>query len=78
VGFSADWGKPRRRVVPVGKSVSVNDQFFLGEKLERAVAFHIDGVAKMAVGGRKHRNDAALSTLSPIANFAIANSFRNC
>src|SRR6186997_2915839 len=45
--------------VPVGKSVSVNDQFFLGEKLERAVAFHIDGVAKMAVGGRKHRNDGA-------------------
>jgi hypothetical protein len=32
--------------VPVGESVSVNDQIFLDEKLERAVAFHIDRVTK--------------------------------
>src|SRR6266702_6115916 len=45
--------------VPVGESVSVDDQTFLDEELERAVAFHVDRVAKMAVRGRKHRNDSA-------------------
>jgi hypothetical protein len=29
----------------------VNDQFFLGEKLERTVPFHVDGVAKVAIRG---------------------------
>src|SRR5258706_13597703 len=37
----------------------VNDQTFLDEELERAVAFHVDRVAKMAVPGRKHRNGSA-------------------
>src|ERR1700682_6522293 len=41
------------------KSVSVNDQLFLAEKLERAVPFHVDRVAKIAVGGWKHRDDNA-------------------
>jgi hypothetical protein len=40
-------------------SAGVNDQLFLGKKLERAVALHIDGVAKIAVGGRKHGDDDA-------------------
>jgi hypothetical protein len=31
--------------------VGVNDQFFLVEKLQRAIALHIDGVAKITVGG---------------------------
>jgi hypothetical protein len=29
----------------------VNDQIFLGEKLERTVAFRVDSVAKVAVLG---------------------------
>jgi hypothetical protein len=37
----------------------VNDQFFFREELERAIALHIDGVAKVAVRGREHRNDDA-------------------
>src|SRR5229473_2150022 len=35
----------------VGELVRVNDQIFLGEKLERPVPFHVDGVAKIAVRG---------------------------
>jgi hypothetical protein len=31
------------------RSAGVNDQFFLGQKLERAVPFHIDGVSKIAI-----------------------------
>jgi hypothetical protein len=38
----------------------VNDQFFFGQKLERAVSFHIDGVSKIAVVRGEHgNNDAA-------------------
>jgi hypothetical protein len=37
----------------------VNDQFFFREELERAIALHIDSVAKVAVRGWKHRNDDA-------------------
>src|ERR1700733_204550 len=38
----------------------VDDQFFLGQKLKRAVPFHIDGVSKIAVVRREHgNNDAA-------------------
>jgi hypothetical protein len=38
----------------------VDDQFFFGQKLERAVPFHIDGVSKIAVVRREHgNNDAA-------------------
>jgi hypothetical protein len=35
----------------------VNDQFFLGEKLERAVSFGVNGVPEAAVNGRKHGDD---------------------
>src|SRR6266480_5507780 len=45
--------------VAVRELVSVNDEIFLDEKLERAVAFHVDRVTKMAVRGREHRNDSA-------------------
>jgi hypothetical protein len=34
----------------------VNDQLLFGEKLQRAVTFHVNGVPKAAVGGRKHGN----------------------
>jgi hypothetical protein len=37
----------------------VNDQLFLGKELERAIALHIDGVAEVAVLGRKHGDDDA-------------------
>jgi hypothetical protein len=37
----------------------VNDQFFFRKELERAVALHIDGVAKIAVRGWKDGNDDA-------------------
>src|SRR5439155_23987791 len=47
------------KLIPRGFCVSVNDEIFLDEKLERAVAFHVDRVAKMAVGGRKPRNYSA-------------------
>src|ERR1700738_3004111 len=35
----------------------VNDKFFLGEKLERAVHFRVNGVPKAAVNCRKHGDD---------------------
>jgi hypothetical protein len=37
-----------------------NDQFFLGEKLERTVTLHIHGVTKVAVRGGEDRNDDAV------------------
>jgi hypothetical protein len=37
----------------------VNDQFFFGEELERAIALHVHGVAKFAVRRRKHGDDDA-------------------
>ena len=37
----------------------VNDKFFLGEKLQRAVPFGVDGVPKAAVNCRKHGDDRA-------------------
>jgi hypothetical protein len=39
--------------------IGVNDQFFFREELERAIALHIDRVAKIAVRGRKDGNDDA-------------------
>ena len=36
---------------------SANNQFFLGEKLERTVTLHIHGVTKVAVRGGEDRND---------------------
>jgi hypothetical protein len=42
-----------------GTLAGVNDQLFLGEELERAVALHIDGIAEVAVRGRKHGDDDA-------------------
>jgi hypothetical protein len=38
----------------------VNDQLFFREKLERAIALHIDRVPKIAVSGWKYGNDDAL------------------
>jgi hypothetical protein len=35
----------------------VNDEILLGEKLERTVSFHIDGVPKVAVNCWEHGND---------------------
>jgi hypothetical protein len=40
--------------------VGVNDQLFFGEELKRAVTFHVDGVAILAVLGRKDGNDDAI------------------
>jgi hypothetical protein len=37
----------------------VDDQFFFGEELERAIALHIDGIAKIAVRGWKDGDDDA-------------------
>jgi hypothetical protein len=42
-----------------GALAGVNDQFFLGKELERAIALHVDGVAKIAIRCRKHGNDDA-------------------
>jgi hypothetical protein len=61
----------------------VNNQFFFGEELERAVPFGVNGVSEIAFHCREHRDDrtqwssAALSTFSPIANFDIENSYWN-
>jgi hypothetical protein len=49
------------------------DQFFLSEKLQRAVPFHVDGVSKITVHRWKHGDDrAALMVIGcfidPIAN----------
>jgi hypothetical protein len=51
----------------------MDDQFFLVEKLQRAVPLHIDGVSKIAVYRRKHgTDDAALMpvarSIDPLAN----------
>src|SRR5258706_10289963 len=35
----------------------VNDQFFLGEKLERAIPFRVNGVSKIPVNCWKHSDD---------------------
>jgi hypothetical protein len=43
----------------------MDDQFFLIEKLQRAISLHIDGVSKIAVNRRKHRADDA--GLMPVA-----------
>jgi hypothetical protein len=37
----------------------MDDQFFLVEKLQRTVPFHINGITKVAVRGWKHGNDRA-------------------
>ena len=37
----------------------VNDQFFLGEKLERAVPFHVNGVSEVVVNCWKNGDDRA-------------------
>src|SRR5258708_13026442 len=36
------------------RSGRVHDEFFLGENLERAVAFHVDGIPEVVVNCRKH------------------------
>jgi hypothetical protein len=38
---------------PAPQLVGVNNQIFLGKKLERAVPFHIDGAAKVAFNCRE-------------------------
>jgi len=47
----------RRRKLSVLRRV--NDQFFLGEKLQRAVPFGVNGVPEAAVNCRKHGDDRA-------------------
>jgi hypothetical protein len=39
--------------------LDVNDQLFLGEKLEGAVPFHVNGISKIAVNCWKHGDDRA-------------------
>jgi hypothetical protein len=56
-----------------GRLALVNDQFFLGQKLERAVPFHIDGVSEIAIIGREHGNNDAVFLvvgcfIDPVAN----------
>jgi hypothetical protein len=51
----------------------MNDQFFLVEKLQRAVPLHIDGVSKIALYRRKHGTDdaglmPAVRFIDPLAN----------
>jgi hypothetical protein len=63
-GFVDDF---RRRLV------GVDDQFFFREKLQRAISFHIDGIAKVAVRGWKHGDDDAAFVVvggfvDPLAN----------
>jgi hypothetical protein len=41
------------------KSAVVNDYFFFGEELERAVSRHIDGVSNVALNRWKNGNDRA-------------------
>jgi hypothetical protein len=42
-----------------GQLAGMNDEFFFVEKLQRAISFDIDGIAKVAVRGRKHGNHGA-------------------
>ena len=46
-----DGASPSGGLIDLDRAVTealagVNDQFFLGEELERAIAFHVDGIAK--------------------------------
>jgi hypothetical protein len=41
------------------ESAGVNDQFFLGKELERAVSLHVDGVSNLALNCWKHGDDRA-------------------
>jgi hypothetical protein len=43
----------------IPRLAGVNDQFFLGEELERAVTFHVNGVSKVVVNCWKHTDDCA-------------------
>src|SRR5512136_1080891 len=45
---------------PPPQSIGVNNQIFLSKKLQRTVAFHVDGVAKVAVNCREHGDDDAV------------------
>jgi hypothetical protein len=54
--------------------VGVNDQFFFREELKRAIALDIDGIAKVAIRGWKHRNDDAV--LMVVSRFF--NSLADC
>jgi hypothetical protein len=47
----------------------MNDKFFLGEKLERAVSFRVNGISKVAVNGWEDGDDrAALMVVSYIVD----------
>jgi hypothetical protein len=51
-----------RRFQPVrfyDELAGMNDQFFLGEELERAVPFHVNGVSEGAFNRRKHGDNRA-------------------
>jgi hypothetical protein len=54
----------------------MNDKLFLGEKLERAVSFRVDGVSKVAVNGWKDGDDrAALMVISYIVDLLANRKF---
>jgi hypothetical protein len=55
---------------------SANNQFFLGEKLKRAVTFHIHGVTKVAVRGGEDRNDDTVFMIVMIVG-RLFNPFAN-
>jgi hypothetical protein len=53
--------------------VGVDDQFFFRKELERTIALHIDGIAKIAIRGWKDGNDDAVFMIvgrffNPFAN----------
>jgi hypothetical protein len=56
----------------------VNDQFFLGKKLERAISFHVNGVSKVAVNCWEHcDHGAALMIVGCIIDLLANYEFRH-
>jgi hypothetical protein len=56
----------------------VNDQSFLGKKLERAISFHVNGVSKVAVNCWEHSDDrAALMIVGCIIDLLANREFRH-
>jgi hypothetical protein len=64
--------------VAVRKLIGVNHQLFLGEELERAITFHIDGVPERAVNRREYRDDqAALMIVNGFVDLVADFEFRH-
>jgi hypothetical protein len=74
-GYGPTEGRPwRPRHFRLWRLVTgVDDQFFLGHKLKRAVPFHIDGVPKITVVRREHGNNYAAFTIVGCSIDLIAN-----